>query len=307
MDLGQLRSPPLLKRGEGRDTGVIVRDVRRAQGLTQAELGRRTGYSAAQVSRYERGIAAFTVPVLRRFAAALTISPQTFGLLPDDAPTTPGAAPLHAPAPRVSGEAREDGDDPVRRRQLLARLAVTAAAAAGSAAVGGVTGSTAEAGTGALFVGRVRDAMLGLAPRLADISPQRLPAELATALQDFHKCRYGRLADGLPQLITAAHTVVADRPDDPAANTLLAEIYTLTTRMLIKLDDQQLGWMAADRARVIAGAGGNALTAAEAARNLAVLARKAGWNSQAMSIALTAADDPGLVATVQGTPRNADC
>ncbi|MDP9841164.1 hypothetical protein [Streptosporangium lutulentum] len=33
---------------------------------------------------------------------------------------------------------------------------------------------------------------------------------------------------------------------------------------------------------------------AEAARNLAVLARKAGWNDQAMSIALAAADEPSL-------------
>ena len=64
--------------------------------------------------------------------------------------------------------------------------------------------------------------------------------------------------------------------------------------MLIKLDDQQLGWMAADRAKVIASGSGDPLLEAEAARNLAVLARKAGWHEQAASIALTAAGDPGL-------------
>lgn len=64
--------------------------------------------------------------------------------------------------------------------------------------------------------------------------------------------------------------------------------------MLIKLDDQQLGWMAADRAWVTADAGGHPLIAAEAARNLAVLARKAGWHTQALSIALAAADHPNL-------------
>ena len=32
------------------------------------------------------------------------------------------------------------------------------------------------------------------------------------------------------------------------ASAVLAGIYTLATRMLIKLDDQQLGWMAAGRA-----------------------------------------------------------
>jgi hypothetical protein len=83
-------------------------------------------------------------------------------------------------------------------------------------------------------------------------------------------------------------------------NTLLAEIYTLTTRMLIKLDDQQLGWMAADRAQVLAAGSGDPLAAGEAARNLAVLARKAGWHTQAMSLALTAANHPGLRGRDQG-------
>ena len=64
--------------------------------------------------------------------------------------------------------------------------------------------------------------------------------------------------------------------------------------MLIKLDDQQLGWMAADRARVLASGGGDPLAVGEAARNLAVLARKAGWHEQASSIALSAAASPLL-------------
>lgn len=75
---------------------------------------------------------------------------------------------------------------------------------------------------------------------------------------------------------------------------MLAGIYTLATRMLIKLDDAQLGWMAADRASSIASASGNLLATAEAARNLAVLARRAGWHTQAMELALAAADAPEL-------------
>jgi hypothetical protein len=62
--------------------------------------------------------------------------------------------------------------------------------------------------------------------------------------------------------------------------------------MPIKLDNQQLGWMAADRARVLAAGSGDPLTRAEAARNLALLARKAGWHAQAASIALTAPATP---------------
>ena len=284
-------------------TGTIVRNARTSQGLTLAELGKRVGYSAAQVSRYERGIAPLTdIAVLRRFAAALTIPPQVFGLAPE--PQAP--QPRHAnPFPMTAGSpctpcstvtanpGQEDGEDPVRRRQLLASLAVTAAAAAAPFR-GGSAAQSGGAASGELLIARVRDAMLGLTPAPAEVPAGWLRTALAGALTDFQYCRYARLADGLPRLISGGHAMAAQAGDDPEASALLAGIYTLATRMLIKLDDQQLGWMAADRARVIAAGSGNPLIAAETSRNLAVLARKAGWHSQAMSIALTAAAHPGL-------------
>ncbi len=53
--------------------------------MTLAELGKLTGYSAGQVSRFERGIAPLTdIAVLGRFAAALEIAPQALGLAPGD-------------------------------------------------------------------------------------------------------------------------------------------------------------------------------------------------------------------------------
>ena len=61
--------------------GEVVRAARVRSGLTLAELGGRTGYSAAQVSRYERGVTPMTdVAVLRRFARALAIDPGELGL-----------------------------------------------------------------------------------------------------------------------------------------------------------------------------------------------------------------------------------
>ena len=44
----------------GHRPGAIVRSARRSKGLTLAQLGQKVGYSAAQVSRYERGIAPLT-------------------------------------------------------------------------------------------------------------------------------------------------------------------------------------------------------------------------------------------------------
>jgi hypothetical protein len=135
--------------------------------------------------------------------------------------------------------------------------------------------------------------MLGLTRGPDGISAGELGAGLNAALADFRNCQYSRLAVRLPRLISVGHLLAADA-NTSQASPLLAGIYTLTTRLLIKLDDQQLGWMATDRARTLAAGGSDALLEAETARNLAVLARKAGWNTQAATIALTAAASPRL-------------
>jgi transcriptional regulator with XRE-family HTH domain len=128
MDQGRQAAPSL--EVTGRRLGAIVRSARMAQGLTLAELGERTGYSAAQVSRYERGIAQLTdIAVLRRFAGALAIAPQTFGLATAPVPagqrpqaTTSGST---SPVTDAEGDGR-DGEHPARRRLRPADPAATA-------------------------------------------------------------------------------------------------------------------------------------------------------------------------------------
>jgi hypothetical protein len=138
---------------------------------------------------------------------------------------------------------------------------------------------------------RLRDAMLGLHTDDPLPTPAQLRAELVAALTDFHASRYSGLAVRLPRLLRAGHALFDDDQEHAA---LLAHGYLLATRVLIKLDDQQLGWLGAERTRQFAEASGQPLIVAEAARNLAVLARKAGWRDQALSIALAAADHPDL-------------
>jgi hypothetical protein len=134
--------------------------------------------------------------------------------------------------------------------------------------------------------------MLGLNSEPLSASLTEAHAVLDVALADYRGSRYARLAVSLPRLISVGHLLAADNSRESSA--LLAAVYTLTTRMLIKLDDQQLGWMAADRAKILASGIGDPLAAGEAARNLAVLARKAGWYDQAASIALATATSPLL-------------
>jgi transcriptional regulator with XRE-family HTH domain len=277
--------------------GTLVRAARTAQGLSLADVGARIGYSASQVSRYERGITPLTdITVLHRFSAALGIPPQRLGL----GPPAPADRLRHAAfTERRTGDAhrntvghepqREDGD--MRRRQLLASLAITAASTVSPPAASPASDSPA---LGDLLIDRTRDALLGLTTTsFRSLSAAAVRDGLDSALADFRRCRYRHLADTLPRLISAGHQLAADG-DTAETSGLVAEIYTLVTRMLIKLDDTQLGWMAADRARVLAAGASDPLLAAEAARNLAVLARKAGWHEQAMSLALTAAADPRL-------------
>jgi transcriptional regulator with XRE-family HTH domain len=122
-----------------RGPGAVVRAARQARGLTLTELGARVGYSAAQISRYERDIVPLTnTAVLRKLAAALGIAPQLLGLTPTGHPQGgrhTGISPQqrdprrhgHSVDPGYPGE---DGEDQVRRRQLLAAIAATTAGAA---------------------------------------------------------------------------------------------------------------------------------------------------------------------------------
>jgi hypothetical protein len=197
------------------------------------------------------------------------------------------------PVSRVGRPGWEDGDAPLQRRKLLAGLAATAAVAGVSPLVGSGTAQADEALLGELLVARLRDAMLGLGPTPSVPPRETLAQDLTRALADFDGCRYAALAVRLPRLIRAGHANTTAAADI-SQYTLLAKSYLLATRMLVKLDEQQLGWMAADRARQLAEAADDVLAVAESARQLAVLARKAGWHSEALSIALSAADRPDL-------------
>ncbi|WND40755.1 XRE family transcriptional regulator (plasmid) [Streptomyces sp. BB1-1-1] len=176
---------------------------------------------------------------------------------------------------------------------MLAGLTTTVAATVGYPLLESGTAQADEALLGELLVARIRDAMLGLGTTVAAPSSEVLSSDFTRALADFDACRYASLAVRLPRLIRGGHALFTNVADTEP-HTLLAKSYLLATRMFVKMDEQQLGWMAADRARQLAEAAGDILAVAESARQLAVLARKAGWHDQALSIALSAADHPDL-------------
>ncbi|WP_329389176.1 helix-turn-helix domain-containing protein [Streptomyces sp. NBC_01716] len=293
--MGEVRATPG-SRAEDAHLGEVIRTERGKQRMTIAQLAAKMGYSIAQVSRYETGRSSLADVATRRlFIDALGLPPQALGLAPDVPVDDHGRAPdvfaeyPRLPASMVRNLGSEDGEDAVRRRKLLANLAVTAAAAAGTPLMLGSTGNR-DTLIGDVLVGRLRDAMLGLGGEVLP-EPVQLSVELGRAVADFHACRYDSLSSRLPLVIRSGH---AHSVSGNGQHLVLAKAYVLATRLLVKFDEQQLGWMAADRARQLAEADGNTLAIAESARQIAVLARRAGWHHEAMSIALTAAGTPGL-------------
>jgi transcriptional regulator with XRE-family HTH domain len=264
---GSAPSQPSIGRLKGQDAGAIVRSARLAAGLSLVGLGRRCGYSASQLSRYERGITPLTdITLLRRFSRALAIPPQVFGL-------------------------REDGEDPVRRRELLAGTA----GLVGAAALGFPLGARSRTLTDP---GASLERMLYLST--ADVEPVPL-AKLRTAVTGiraaFQNARYDRMAASLPPLIATA-TATRDHTDGPergTASTLLAHVYITAASLMVKLNDDLLAWTTADRALRAAQAGDDPLTLAEARRAVATVLRRTGRPAQARDLLLSAAGaiEPG--------------
>lgn len=273
---GQLRSQP--------EPGVVVRVARTARDWSQAELGRRCGYSASQVSRWETGrLPLRDVTLLRTLADVLGVPASLFGL---DNTSGRAHASSAAAGPRVGPTTIPAAEeDPVRRRAFLQLVALTGS----SLALPSPGGAARGADPAQVLAGRLGDVLLG-PPQPARPAPVAVLAkDLAGARREFTACSYLPLASRLPALIAAAEVTAADRLD-AAASQMLAESYNLTTRALIKMEASGLEWLSADRAVHAARAGENALTLAESQRLVASVARRAGHHDRAQSLTLAAAD-----------------
>jgi len=274
--------------------GAIVRAARRDAGLTLAELGDLCGYSASQISRYERGVQRLTdIILLRRFAEALAIPPQSLGLTPGTIDSERHADTGHIEhgppisGPNLSGKCRpEGGDDPVLRRELLAR----AAGLAGAAALGLAPATRTQ------VHGDRADHLGNLLYGNASAEPVPLTALRAITSQArsyFQAARYEHLATALPQMINTA-TATRDSAtgnDRATASTLLAEAYIVAANFVVKLNDDPVAWALADRALQAAQVGDDPLTAADALRAVATVLRRTGRPAKAHELLMTAIHD----------------
>jgi transcriptional regulator with XRE-family HTH domain len=274
---------------EGR-YGVIVRLARTAEGLTLEEVGRRVGYSAATMSRIERGRQPLTdVTLLSRLAVELSIPPELLGLAPAlDVSLQGKRLVLNTSVPvgttRWVPSAME-GDDPLRRREFLSAFTFTAAAQVGS----GLSGYREPAAdrAGASLVGSLEDVLIrGKWPTGArPLDDRTLRNGLSAARADFQASRYRALSGRLPRLIAGI-----EMNNEPVDTSVAAEIYNTAAHALIKVESRSLDWLAIDRALRIARDAEDPAVNANVTRNLVTLYRRAGRYGDAERLALEAAD-----------------
>ncbi|GAA0425125.1 XRE family transcriptional regulator [Streptomyces luteireticuli] len=179
----------------------------------------------------------------------------------------------------------EEGDDPVRRRELLAILA-----GATSNAVLGASPADAQEPARPSLAG-LEDLLLhrqqhGTVPG-PDPDPVTVSAAVDTSRRDFGACRYDALARALPSRIALAQALRDDHPEQAA--TAVAELYTMATRLCIKLGEDGLAAITADRALTTALGGADGLTVAEAHRMVSSAWRRQGHFARATDVAITAA------------------
>ncbi|GHI10215.1 hypothetical protein Scel_85360 [Streptomyces cellostaticus] len=267
--------------GNALTLGKLIAKSRRRKGWPQRDLAALIDKSESWVSQVERDVIPVnSLETLRRLSEVLGIAlPELLAAAP-----SPGQVPTSAsrrPAStRVGGNlGPEEGDDPVRRRELLAAAAVVFTSPLTSA-------TPAQAST----LAPLEDLLLyGTAPvpENSDVSPAGVTAAVKAARQHFRAARYDTLARTLPGQIARAQAL---KPAEVSA-TAVADLYNIAARLCIKLGEDGLVAITADRALNSARIGGDALTIAEAHRMVSSAWRRQGHLARATDIAVRAAQD----------------
>ncbi|MFI2437142.1 helix-turn-helix domain-containing protein [Streptomyces sp. NPDC018693] len=242
-----------------RRPGALIRLGRQHRAWTLAALGDRIGCSPATVSRLERRTRIVDLALVHRAAHEVGV--------PRHVLVTSLAPPLAmaTAATRVTASQRDAEEDPMRRRTLLT--------------------ATTAAGPAALLMGL--DDALAATPAPSGAGP--LDGRLAGARALYDQGAHARLLAALPDLIADAHFAAASRRSLDQAR--LSAVYSLACAVLIKLGSYDRARLTADRARTWAEISGSPLTAAAAAREMAIVLRHQDHHDAAQRLMSSAAAD----------------
>lgn len=279
--------------GNALTLGKLIAKARRRKGWPQRDVAAMLDKSESWLSQVERDV----IPVnrletLRSISDALDVPlPELLAATPPPAqsPTSAHRRPASTRVGRNLGP--EEGDDLVRRRELLAAAAAVFASPLASA-------TPAEAST----LAPLEDLLLygtAAVPEDSDVSPAGVAAAVKKSRAHFRAARYDALARTLPGQIARAQAL---QPAETAA-TAVAYLYNIAARLCIKLGEDGLVAITADRALNSARVGGNALTIAESHRMVSSAWRRQGHLARATDIAVRGAQTSWSSSAPAATPR----
>ncbi|HUY48152.1 MAG TPA: helix-turn-helix domain-containing protein [Streptosporangiaceae bacterium] len=281
----------MIKALRERDIGRVFHLLHQYAGLSQTRLAIACDMTQPKISGIMRGIAQVEhLDVFERIANGLD--------MPDPARVALGLAPKASPVIAAPAQARQPDRANLDIPSWNTRTALDAPAFSGllSADPGdseedetpvqrrAFVGLTGASLFGAILADNTRgpaDSIEPFAVVLAAYSPDSagaaidappdmaaLAAAVARAKRDYQACRYADVTRDLPPLLTRlqAACAVLDAPARFRAYTLSAEAHHVAASVLLKVGDQGLGWLAADRSMQAARASQDPVTVASSAR-----------------------------------------
>ncbi|MFB4307197.1 helix-turn-helix domain-containing protein [Actinomadura sp. GTD37] len=256
--------PQMTQALTARDIRTVFHLLRQYTGASQTQIAIACGMTQGKVSETMKkgGRQVTTLEVFERIADGLHMpdtARMTLGLAPRNLTTPPTTAnamvitPRDEPAGLVPaaflGSLDVDPDveegDPVRRRTFtkLAGASLFSAILADLPADGApLEGVEAFAAALAGYPGIS-------SPRPTALSMPRMNQAVAAAKRNYQDCRYTTVIKSLPQLLTDLRTACATYDGDTRlhAEALSAEAHHVAASILLKLDEEGLAWVAADR------------------------------------------------------------
>jgi hypothetical protein len=146
----------------------------------------------------------------------------------------------------LGSEDRQEDDGPVRRRTFVGLT--------GASLFGAMLAGTSRSGPvldAEPFAPILAGHIAGTTPEAVDAAPDlaALTAAVNRARSQYQACHYTELIKHLPDLLARLHEacLTLDGEDRLHAHTLSADAHHVAAGLLLKLDDQGLAYLAADR------------------------------------------------------------
>jgi transcriptional regulator with XRE-family HTH domain len=273
--------PQTLTALRDRAIGQLFQLLRQYTGASQTQIAIACGTSQGKVSDIMRGVQQVeALAVFERIADALTMPDHAriaVGLAPRGPSREPGRpiTSLNTP-PALSGtslpgllsldpEDKQEEQDPVRRRTFvgLTGASLFSAMLAGTSRDGPIVDAEPLA---PVLAGHMAEATRGQADTAPDIAALAVAADRARS--QYQACHYAELVKHLPSLLARLHDarLALDGEDRLRAHALSADAHHVAAGLLLKLDDQGLSYLAADRSMRAAQASEDPVTVGASAR-----------------------------------------